>query len=199
MSDNTITLTVNGTKFRTLRDILPATPGLRALFVGKVPIPESVAAGHYFQGFHGKMFWNRLREYGLLNPTTPYEDDSLLAHGYGLTDIVKVPRPYKKEPSAAEYAAGVDRILNLVTTHKPEVVVFVYKRVLTRIAEKKWRLKAPVEYGFNPALEACIGARAFAFPLPGTHCTTEQTRPAMKELVAALPQTGGDRRAPRHR
>src|SRR3989304_4445702 len=114
MADNSIWLDVDGHEVRTLRDILPNTPGLKALFVGKTPAPVSVAAGHYFQGRQGHMFLSRLKKYGLLKPTTRFEDDSFLDHGYGLTDIVKVPRAYGSEPSSGEYAGGIDRILGLV-------------------------------------------------------------------------------------
>src|SRR4051794_18532650 len=99
MNSNTVEIDVNGQRVRTLRDILPAVPGLRVLFVAKTPAPVSVEVGHYFQGAHGRAFWRGLRKAGLLNPTTDFEDDSLLDHGYGITDIVKVPRSFGDEPS----------------------------------------------------------------------------------------------------
>src|ERR1700681_3921889 len=99
---NQIAIIVDGQEVPTLRDILPTTPGLRVLFVGKTPAPCSVEAGHYFQGHHGSMFWNKLREYGRFEPTTEFEDDSLLWHGYGLTDIVKAPHGFEEEPSDQE-------------------------------------------------------------------------------------------------
>jgi G:T/U-mismatch repair DNA glycosylase len=117
----------------TLRDILPAFPGLRALFVAKTPAPSSVGVGHYFQGRQGKSFWSSLRKYGLLERTTGFEDDLLLEHGYGLTDIVKVPRAFGEEPSLQEYRDGLPRILELIRTHQPKVVAFVYKGVLDTI------------------------------------------------------------------
>ena len=128
------------------------------------------------------MFWNRLKEYGLLKPTTAFEDDSLLTHHYGLTDIVKVPRAFGDEPSDAEYRAGLQRILELVRSHRPKVVVFVYKRVLDQIVRFGFGVKAKSTYGFNPSLEEHFGTRVFAFPLPGTPCTAEQAMVAMQEL-----------------
>jgi G:T/U-mismatch repair DNA glycosylase len=185
MADNAMTITVDGRKVRTLRDILPTRPGLRVLFVAKTPAPVSVEAGHYFQGLQGRMFWNRLKEYGLLQPTTPYEDDSLLQHQYGLTDIVKVPREYGNEPSDAEYKVGLNRILELVRIHRPKVVVFVYKRVLDQILRFGFDIRTKASYGFNPSLENRFDARVFAFPLPGTPCTAAQAASAMRELVVA--------------
>lgn len=38
----------------TLLDILPEKGPIKILIVGKAPAPASVAAGHYFQGRHGK-------------------------------------------------------------------------------------------------------------------------------------------------
>ncbi len=74
--DNSTVISVDGREVRTLRDILPDKPGLRVLFIAKTPAPVSVKAGHYFQGAQGRMFWNRLKQYGLLRPTVGFEDDS---------------------------------------------------------------------------------------------------------------------------
>jgi hypothetical protein len=88
---NQTIISVEGREILTLRDILPTTPGLRILFVAKTPVPRSVEAGHYFQGKQGAMFWSRLKDYGLFKSARPFEDDSLLTHGFGLTDMVETP------------------------------------------------------------------------------------------------------------
>src|SRR5207302_1843191 len=127
---------VNGKQVVTLADILPNDGSLRMLVVAKTPAPKSVEAGHYFQGKQGQMFWNRLREYGLLRSSPGrFEDEMLLDHGFGLTDIVKVPRSYGNEPSDEEYRLGVSRILALIERLSPTVLMFVYKRVLDQILE----------------------------------------------------------------
>ena len=159
---------------------------MKALFVAKTPAPVSVEAGHYFQGAQGTMFWNRLKKYGLLSPQTEFEDDSLLDHGYGLTDIVKVPRAFGNEPSTAEYSAGIDRILAVVADHQPIIVVFVYKGVLDEVIRQRFGIRRKSEYGFNPSLAKHFGARVFAFPLPGTPCKAAAADIAMLELAAAL-------------
>ncbi len=186
MPDNSTNIIVDGREVRNLRDILPANPGLRILFIAKTPAPISVKAGHYFQGTQGRMFWNRLIEYKLLRPTTPFEDDSLLDHQYGLTDIVKVARAYGNEPSDAEYAAGTQRILELVRVHRPKVVVFVFKRVLDQVLRFGLGITKKSGYGFNPSLESLFQSRVFAFPLPGTPCTSEKAECAMRELAASV-------------
>jgi uracil-DNA glycosylase len=185
LKGNQTYVSVEGQKVLTLRDILPApeAPGLRALFVAKTPAPSSVEAGHYFQGRHGTNFWNSLKKYGLLGPTTGFEDDLLLEHGYGLTDIVKLPRAFTKEPSVQEYIDGSPRIIGLIRTHRPKVVVFVYKRVLDAIIRLQFGRKQKTDYGFNKNLENDFGARVFAFPLPGVgRCTATQMCLAMQEL-----------------
>ncbi|SIT51326.1 conserved hypothetical protein [Paraburkholderia piptadeniae] len=184
---NRVTMTVGGQDVQTLRDILPTRPGLEVLFVAKTPAPVSVATGHYFQGAQGKMFWNRLKEYGLFKPTTQFEDDSLLDHSFGITDIVKVPRAYGNEPSPDEYAAGMDRILELIRVHHPRVVVFVYKRVLDNLLRCRFGVREKSVYGFNAGLTVHFsGAGVFAFPLPGTPCNAAQAVVAMRALAEAV-------------
>jgi hypothetical protein len=132
------------------------------------------------------MFWNRLIQYDILSPPKGFEDDSLLDHQFGITDIVIVPREYGREPSKDEYASGVDRVLALVSAHHPQVLVFVYKAVLDQILEIRFHSKTKSTYGFNPELDKHFGSRVFVFPLPGTPCTSEQAHQAMLGLRAAL-------------
>src|SRR5674476_781754 len=116
----------------TLADIIPVTLSLEILFIAKTPL--SVTIGHYFQGTQGKMFWNKLGRYNILNVDYgEFEDDHLLENHYGITDIVKVPRSYGNEPSDVEYKDGLNRILDLIAFHKPKVICFIYKKVLDRI------------------------------------------------------------------
>jgi G:T/U-mismatch repair DNA glycosylase len=189
MASYATTIQVDGKSVVTLSDILPDPPGLKALFVAKTPAPKSVATGHYFQGRQGRMFWNRLIEYRILHPTTAYEDESLLDHGYGITDIVKVPRHFGNEPSEEEYRAGLDRILTLIRTHHPRVVVFVYKRVLDQVLRLGFQLHSKSSYGFNPQLDARFDCRVFVFPMPGTPCKTDEALAAMAELARELSAT----------
>lgn len=83
---------------------------LKVLFVGKRPSPESVAVGHYFQGRHGKMFWNKLREYGILEfDSVERADDFLLKQGFGMTDVVKIPARFGQATEQAPIPSWVTR------------------------------------------------------------------------------------------
>ncbi len=175
---------VDGRKVPTLADILPDTPGLKFLFVAKTPVPTSVEAGHYFQGKQGKMFWNKLAEFRILNvPAGQYHDDFLLKNGYGITDIVKFPRYYGDEPTDFEYRDGMERILNLIKLHKPKVLIFVYKRVLDNILDRYFNIDEKSKYGFNDDFKKLFGAEVFVFPMPGTLCRREEANAAMTALA----------------
>jgi G:T/U-mismatch repair DNA glycosylase len=122
-----VTIRVGDGEAVTLEDIVPARGPMKMLMIGKRPASVSVEAGHYFQGQQGRMFWNRMTEYELLDvPPESFEDDVLLTHGYGLTDIVKAPGQYGDEPSDAEYREGLERILELVARLEPQVLLYVY-------------------------------------------------------------------------
>lgn len=192
VTGNAITLTVEGREFRTLRDLLPESPGLNILFVAKTPAPESVQKGHYFQGKQGCSFWKILKQYRILGPTAGFEDDALLQHGYGLTDIAKEPRTFGHEPSVEEYQAGARRILELIRVHRPKITVFVYKRVLDKIIEFEFGITKRATYGFNQQVERYFGCKVFAFPLPGTSCTRELAKAAMDELATACGEFTND-------
>lgn len=184
---NRIKINVDGKSIDTLADLLPKEGALDILFIAKTPAPISVNAGHYFQGRHGKMFWNMLAKYGILNvPSGKFEDDFLLGNNYGLTDIVKVPRGYGNEPSDDEYRQGLMRILNLIETYKPTVLVFVYKKVLDNITKMSFNLTSKSIYGFNHQLEEYFGSKVFVFPMPGTPCTRAESQEAMSELSVLL-------------
>jgi mismatch-specific thymine-DNA glycosylase len=182
------TINVNGQSHETLMDILPiGNNKLDVLFIAKTPAPKSVAAGHYFQGLQGKMFWNRLTKYNILQvmPNT-FEDENLLDHNFGITDIIKVPRSFGNEPSTEEYKAGLNRILKIIKSYSPKIVVFVYKRVLDNILCFGFNLTLKSEYGFNSNLDKYFNSKVFVFPMPGTPCTTEQAAISMNKIRRIL-------------
>ena len=174
-----------GKTYDTLEDILPSDSlKLDMLIIGKVPAPESVKAGHYFQGRQGKTMWNKLTSYEILKKNTLYHDDSLLHSKIGITDIVKVPREYGNEPSSSEYSEGKKRIISIIDKYKPKVVFFVYKPVLEHFVSPL----CEIIYGFNEKLtEYFNGCKVFLFPMPGTRGATKDIiEKAMTDLKKYL-------------
>lgn len=186
MPNHTTTVTVNGVKHKTLKDIFPKTKtSLKILFIAKTPALKSVKVGHYLQGQHGQFFWNQLSEYGILKfkPNT-FEDENLLDNNCGFTDIVKVPRNYGDEPTAEEYKAGLVKILKNINDYRPKVIVFVYKAVLDNILQHGFGVKEKSIYGVNPVLKDRFKSQVFVFPMMGTPCKREQRLQAMEDLKA---------------
>jgi hypothetical protein len=94
----------DATLFESLADITPTRARATMLIVGKRPAHISVRKGHYLQGRHGRMLWKLMKTYGLLSvPVGHPEDDYLILHGYGLTDLVKRPGDPGNEPTDDEY------------------------------------------------------------------------------------------------
>ena len=180
-------INVDGKEIETLAGILPEIPKFEILFIAKTPAPVSVEAGHYFQGIQGKMFWNKLARYNILNVADgEYEDNHLLENSYGITDIVKVPRSYGNEPSDGEYKEGLKRILDLIKLHKPKVICFVYKKVLDQIIKLSFKRNQKSLYGFNPELEKDFGTKVLVFPMPGTPCKSDLAHTSMTSLKELL-------------
>jgi TDG/mug DNA glycosylase family protein len=120
-------LTIGDVEVETLVDLPPTRGGL--LFVGLNPSPVSVLAGHYHQGRLGKSFWRRLMLAGILPPATPVEaaDDSLVAAGHGITDMIKQPTD-RDVATDRELTVGVGPLWQKVAIWRPSAVVFIYKR-----------------------------------------------------------------------
>jgi len=182
-----VQVAIDGVLYKTLADIVPERGPMRRLIVAKTPAPISVEKGHYFQGKQGQMFWKKLRDYELIRtPDGEQPDDFLLDHGFGITDIVKIPRAYGSEPSEAEYRAGLSRILQLIRELKPQVLMFVYKRVLDQVLSLSFGHRQKSIYGFNQDLDRFFGSRVFAFPMPGTPCSATNARRAMAQLQQVM-------------
>lgn len=177
------TINVDGQRVETLADILPQDKKLKLLFIGKTPAPPSVEKGHYFQGRQGKMFWNKLTEFGILKiEKGTFEDENLGNQHFGITDIVKVPRHFGNEPTINEYKEGLERIEKIITDYSPRIIVFVYKRVLDNILKLGYNRTEKSKYGMNKDLKGIFNPGIFVFPMPGTPCTKEEADKAMSEL-----------------
>jgi TDG/mug DNA glycosylase family protein len=116
-----------GEEVQTLEDLL--RPGLRAVCVGINPPPVSVIAGHYYQGHAGQRLFARLRDAGLMpRGVQGAQDDVAFAAGVGFTDIIKRPTPSAETLRADEYEHGRDLLLAKLELHRPELVIFTFKK-----------------------------------------------------------------------
>lgn len=166
-----------------LRDLLPDHGPVRMLIVGKTPAQVSVDAGHYFQGRHGEFLWGELKRHGLLRlDADEYEDEALVRHGYGITDIVKVPRAAGDEPTTAEYRAGWPAVAEIMKRLEPAVLFWPYKGALDAVLSGEFGRREKAVYGFNPRLNRLFEARVFAFGMPGTPCRRETREASMRRL-----------------
>ncbi|MEV4556622.1 G/U mismatch-specific DNA glycosylase [Kitasatospora sp. NPDC049285] len=92
-------------------------PGLRVLFCGINPGLWSGATGHHFAR-PGNRFWPALHRSGFTpRQLRPEEQDELLAHGLGITNVVARTTAKAAELTPEEYRVGgaalVDRVLRL--------------------------------------------------------------------------------------
>lgn len=124
-----------GDEVETLADLLPESP--RAVCVGINPAPPSVAAGHYFQGRQGQRFYARLRQAGIIPPTTgAFEDDEAVAVGIGFTDVVKRPTARSDEVPDTEMRYGVQLLRAKMEAVHPPALIFPFKRAAVVLVGK---------------------------------------------------------------
>jgi TDG/mug DNA glycosylase family protein len=89
---------------KTIPDVI--SPGLKVLFCGINPGLYSAAIGHHF-GRPGNRFWPAIFAAGFsLRLFSPYEDQELLAYGYGITNIVPRTTAAAHELSRVELIEG---------------------------------------------------------------------------------------------
>lgn len=108
---------------RTLPDLV--APGLKVLFVGINPGLYSGATGHHFAR-PGNRFWPALHLAGITpRRLHPWEEQELLALGYGITGMVRRATATAQELGPHEYRAGARRLEETVRTYRPRLVCFL--------------------------------------------------------------------------
>lgn len=114
-------LLVAARRLHTLPDTV--APGMRLLVCGLNP---SLYAADVGVGFArgGNRFWPAALAAGLVSRARDPRH-ALVAHGIGMTDLVKRPTRQAAELSAAEYAEGLERLERLAERLEPGVVCFV--------------------------------------------------------------------------
>ncbi len=94
-------------------------PNLRVLFCGINPGLYTAAVGHHFAR-PGNRFWPALHASGFTaRLLSPFEERELLAHGYGITNVVERATATAAELSAEEYVEGGRKLEAKVRRYRP--------------------------------------------------------------------------------
>lgn len=101
-------------------------PGLRLLVVGLNPGHFSAWHRSYFAR-PGNRFWPAIRAAGLVPPWAGPGSEAWCCRslGIGFTDVVKRPTHSIDEIAPVEWAAGAERLRELIRRHEPGAVAFV--------------------------------------------------------------------------
>jgi TDG/mug DNA glycosylase family protein len=100
-------------------------PGLDVLFCGINPGLYSAAVGHHFAR-PGNRFWPALFAAGFTSRLfTGFDDRALLAHGCGLTNLVKRSSARADEVTVAELRAGAKALRRKLVRYRPRFLAVV--------------------------------------------------------------------------
>jgi len=134
-------------------------PGLRALFCGINPSLYSAAVGHHFAR-PGNRFWRTLHAAGFSERVlSPFEDEELLARGYGVTNVVERATATAAELSPAELVAGGRRLTRRVRRYAPRVLAVL------GISAYRTAFGRP-DAALGPQPHTVGGARVWVLPNP---------------------------------
>jgi TDG/mug DNA glycosylase family protein len=100
-------------------------PGLTVVFVGINPSLYSAAVGHHFAR-PGNRFWPAIHLAGYTErQLSPFEEKSLLAAGYGITNIVDRATATADELTQDELLAGASVLEGKVRRYRPRALAFL--------------------------------------------------------------------------
>lgn len=100
-------------------------PGIRVLFVGINPSLYSAAVGHHFAR-PGNRFWPALFGAGITQRLlTAYEEEALVARGYGITNLVARATARADEVEPQEFPLGARRLAAKVRRYQVPHVAFL--------------------------------------------------------------------------
>ncbi len=165
-----------GEELETLADLL--RPGLQAVCVGINPAPQSVRAGHYYQGALGQKFFSRLQQARVVPPRGGgWQDDEAFAAGVGFTDIVKRPTSRAAEVRLDEFEHGQGLLEAKLASSRPRLVIFTFKQTAEKL------LGRFPGNGFVAGLEL---AESRVFVMPGPYESTSTAGATLAELADFL-------------
>lgn len=111
--------------------------GLEILFVGFNPSIRSSETGHHYANPNNR-FWTILQKAGITpRKFSSEEDEKLLEHGFGFTNIVSRPTKTAQEITKEEYKQGREELKQKIKFYKPKVVCFVGKGVYQQYSSRK--------------------------------------------------------------
>jgi TDG/mug DNA glycosylase family protein len=170
---------IDATRLPTLPDTVG--PEMRVLLVGLNPSPYSAEMGVGFAR-PGNRFWPAALASGLVGRDRDTRD-ALVAHGVGMTDLVKRATARAADLAPDEYRAGARRVEALVAWLGPEAVCFVglsgYRVAIAPAAGAGWQ---PARFGGRPAyvMPNPSGLNARATPaVLAAHFRALQERPLL--------------------
>jgi len=173
---------------RTIPDVLPP-PGvpLQVLFCGINPSLYSAATGWHFAR-PGNRFWPVLHLSGFTSRRlAPSEQHLLPGYGLGITNLVARATAQASELEAAELRVGGERLLALVTEHRPRILaiagVTAYR---TTFGHRR------ADMGPQPG--PLGGARVWVLPNPSglnAHWTLDAIAAQFAAMRAAVPRHSG--------
>ena len=173
---------------RTVPDVLPL-PGapLQVLFCGINPSLYSAATGWHFAR-PGNRFWPALHLSGFTSRRlAPSEQHLLPGYGLGITNLVARATAQASELEAAELRVGGERLLALVTEHRPRILaiagVTAYR---TTFGHRR------ADMGPQPG--PLGGARVWVLPNPSglnAHWTLDAIAAQFAAMRAAVPRHSG--------
>jgi double-stranded uracil-DNA glycosylase len=106
-----------------VRDLV--APGLKILFCGINPGRYSSAAGHHFAG-PGNRFWPTLHAAGFTpRLLRPWEDEELLALGFGITNLVSRTTATADSLTKEELRGGAEILRRKVHRFQPRMLAVV--------------------------------------------------------------------------
>ncbi|HXF62632.1 MAG TPA: G/U mismatch-specific DNA glycosylase [Caldilineaceae bacterium] len=164
---------------RTLPDLI--RPGLKVLFVGINPGLYSGLTGHHFAR-PGNRFWPALHLAGITpRRLQPWEEQELLALGYGITGMVRRATATAQELRPEEYRAGAQRLEAMVRAYRPKLICFLgIGAYRTGFGRPKAQL--------GPQEETIAGAPVWVLPNPSglnAHFTLEDFGRMLAEVRQA--------------
>lgn len=100
-------------------------PGLAVVFCGINPSLYSAAVGHHFAR-PGNRFWPALHAAGFTERLlSPFEEQMLLAAGYGISNFVDRATAAADELTTEELLAGGRELMRKLRRHRPRAVAFL--------------------------------------------------------------------------